>query len=473
MLRSMKTIFQFGLACLIVSPLTSETIGPLCHGDDVQTSPTPGVIANATWGRFQNGGQNVAPEPSLATQWSPEDGIAWTADLVGYGQSTPIIAHGQIVLTQTSGENKENYHVVSISPERGELNWQVDLSNPSPFKNSPMVSRAAPTAVATERGFVAAFEGGQIVAIDPSGETMWQINLVEQYGTIEARHGLAASLEIDANRIFVWIERSTDPYVMALDAADGEVLWKSEGLGVTSWASPRLIDMPDSTPHLVCSGSGKIVGFDVDNGDRLWEFSDLSNNSSCTPTPVAAGEFLIGASNGRGETNDSAAAESNGLIRVEGSSEGGFTADYVWRATKATSSFGSPVVIGDTAGFINRAGVLYRLDLATGEETSKDRLDAGGVWATPIVCGNRLYVFGYKGTTSVLDVDTNKEIAVNRCWPEADDNPGFGGGSVLYAGAIDPGKNSADESADGSVDDATGDSPSLYLRRGDKIYCVR
>ncbi|OYP37952.1 PQQ-binding-like beta-propeller repeat protein [Rhodopirellula sp. MGV] len=402
------------------------------------------------WPKFQNAGNSV--NVNLPTEWSPTENIAWTADIVGYGQSTPIVAHQQVVVTSTSGENKDNYHISSFSLTDGSPNWQVDVSNPSPFKNSPMVSRAAPSAVATQEGFVAFFEGGVLAAVSPDGTIRWEKNLVEQFGPIEARHGLAASLESDAKRVFVWVERSEDPYVLAIDPATGEQLWKAPGVGSASWASPRLVDVGDRQ-HLVCSAKGKIVGMDPESGNQLWVFEDVINNTSCTPMPAGNSQFLVGASDGRGESSAGDAASSNGLVQIRPQADGTFDVSYKWQATKATSTFGSPIVAGKTAAIVNRAGVLYRFDLESGEEISVERTDAGGIWATPLVAGNNLYLFGYKGTTSVISLENGKEIAENRCWEAAAEDPGFGGGSVLYA--------------------ATPAPPYLLIRRGDRIYAVK
>ncbi|WP_417749603.1 PQQ-binding-like beta-propeller repeat protein [Rosistilla oblonga] len=410
------------------------------------------VAAPPSWPEFQNGGQAVAAEVKLPTHWAPDQNIAWTADIVGYGQSAPIVAHDQIVVTSTSGENKDDYHVSAYDFASGNLRWQVDLKNPSPFKNTPMVSRAAPTAIATDTGYIAFFEGGALIALSPEGKTLWQKDLVAEYGKIEARHGLSASLEQNNDLVFVWVERGEEPYILALNKTDGEVVWKAPGVGSTSWASPRLIPV-GSSHQLVCSASGKIVGLDPASGDRLWEFSDISNNTSCTPMPVGDGQFLIGASDGRGETAAGAAAASNGLIEISKGEDGKFTAAYKWQAKKATSTFGSPVVAGDTAAIVNRTGVLYRLDLQTGDQVSIARTAAGGIWATPIVAGDRIYLFGNKGTTSVVSLTDGKEIASNRCWDaEAESGEGVRSGSVLYAAAVAP--------------------PYLILRRGDKLYAV-
>lgn len=407
-----------------------------------------------TWSEFQNGGDLQLGDANLPVEWSPEKNIAWTADIEGYGQSTPIVAHDQIVVTSTSGEKKDDYHVSSYWINSGEKKWQVTRQNPSPFKNTPMVSRAAPSAIATEEGFMAFFEGGLLLAIDPSGEVIWEKDLVALHGKIEARHGIASSLEKNDKYVFVWVERAENPYVLAIDPATGEQGWKSEGVGSTSWASPRLVPVGDDQ-HLVCSGSGKIIGLDPETGRRLWEFDGISNNSSCTPMPAGDGTFLIGASDGRGETTAGAAAASNGLIQIRQRDDGEYQASFKWQADKATSTFGSPVVAGKTAAIVNRTGILYRLDLETGEQVSADRTDAGGIWATPIVSGDLIYLFGYKGTTSVISLVDGKEIATNRCWPkggDGDNTPGFGGGNVLYA-AVPVGDH-------------------LIVRRGDKLFSI-
>ena len=406
------------------------------------------------WSRFQNGGATTI-DRSLPTRWSPRENIAWTAAVDGYGQSTPIVLGDAVVVTSTSGEMKDNYHVACFALADGQKRWQMDFENPSPFANTPMVSRAAPSAVATSDGNVVAFfEGGLLVGLTLEGTKLWQCNLVDEFGPITARHGLAASLETDRDRVYVWVQREQEPYVMAIDPRTGQELWKVPGLSATSWSSPRLIQV-DGRRHLVCSASGQIVGFDPTTGNRLWVLDDVSNNTSNTPMPAGENRFVIGASNGRGQTDPAAAAASNGLVEIVRNDDGGYSANYRWRAKKATSTFGSPVVADNTIAIVNRAGVLYRLDIETGEQVDAKRLDAGGIWATPIVAGGNLYVFGYKGTTSVVALADGSEIASNRCWPEGDQGdktPGFGGGNILYAAAV------------------AGDR--LILRRGDRLYAI-
>ena len=136
------------------------------------------------------------------------------------------------------------------------------------------------------------------------------------------------------------------------------------------------------TPTLVCCASALVVGFDPETGKRLWELKDVAGTTSPTPIPAGDGLFFLGASEGRGETSVPTAKNSNGLVRITQASDGEFTTEYVWRADKATCSFGSPIVVGKMVYEVNRSGVLYGLDLETGEQKLQQRSGVESILAT-------------------------------------------------------------------------------------------
>lgn len=407
----------------------------------------------ASWPSFQNGGHMKVAGDALPTSWSAEQNIAWKSEIPGYGQSTPIVTNGQIVVTSTSGPNKENYNLVAYSLENGKKLWQKEFTNPSPVENTSYVSRAAPTPIADDAGYVAFYEGGLVVAVSKDGDVRWKRDLVESYGPISSRHGLSSSLEQNKDLVFVWVERSEEPYLTALNKSTGETVWKVEGLGSTSWSTPRLVPVGDTT-HLVCSASGKIAGFDPSNGDRLWQFDQIANNTTCTPIPLGNGRFLIGASEGRGEAAAQTDGSSNGVIQITKQDDGSFAADFAWQASKAKSSFGSPIVAEETAWFINRSGVLFGVNQETGKQTTTSRLAAGGVWATPLQQGKLLYIFGSKGTTSIIDMSAGETIAENSLWTTEEDAEGESSSNeIIYSAVPVP--------------------PYLIIRTGDTLYAIQ
>lgn len=433
----MQRMNHFAATCVLLSLV----LAPCAYAE------SPG----ASWSHFQNGGHPSVDVGSIASTWSPDENIAWVADIEGYGQSTPVINDGSIYVTSVSGDQREQYHLAAFALTSGEKLWQVNFDNPTLKENTVMISRAAPTPMADADGCIAYFEGGIVAAVNHDGELRWQRNLVSDFGKGDTRHGFAASLEHDDTRVYVWVERSEDPYLLALDKTSGKTIWKTRGVGSTSWASPRLVPI-DGGSHLVCSAKGNIIGVDPESGSLLWEFTDIANNTSCTPIPAGNGRFLIGASDGRGEDTAGAGAVFNGVVEIKNQSGDGFSVSFLWHAEKASCTFGSPIIAGGTACIVNRTGVLYRLDADTGKRVSTLRTSAGGIWATPIACGDLLYLFGSKGTTSVISLNSNQEVASNPLWL-ASENEDSQGGGVLYAAAVAP--------------------PYLILRRGDSLYAVK
>jgi outer membrane protein assembly factor BamB len=424
----------------------------------------PGVVyAGDNWPAFQNGGTLSVSAKSRPAQTGPaltlESEPAWSAEITGYGQSSPVIWDEQVYVTSVEGAQKQTYHISAYRLGDGKRLWQHSLANASPAENSNYVSKAAPTPAADSDGVVCFFEGGNIAALTHAGDVRWERNLVADYGEITARHGLSASLEQDQHSAYVWVERAEEPYVLSLDKQTGQTNWKAPGLGATSWASPRLVPVPGGR-HLVLSGIGSLVGLDPLTGERMWVFDQISGNSTPTPVPLGKGRFLIGATVGRGESGggEGRAAESNGLVAITKTDEGNWQAGYVWRAARATSSFGSPVAHGDTAYFVNQTGVLYALDVETGEEQFARRL-SGSSWATPIGLGVQILVFGKDGTIDQLVQDQDRQQVST--WnslprdPAPKTNPDEAqlGGRVLYAAAV------AKEF--------------VLLRLGDRLFAVR
>ena len=402
------------------------------------------------WTSFQNGGL-VSAEPVMPTSWSPSEGLKWKVDLVGYGQSTPVVFDNQIYVTSISGPEKEQVHVQAFATDSGKEVWQYEANNSTPEKNNSYVSRAAPSPVCDAEGVICFFEGGNLVALTHEGTVRWEMDLTKTQGDVKARHGIAASLEHNKDHVFVWVERETDPYVLALKKADGKVVWRSAGLGTTSWSSPRLIDVGESQ-HLVLSGSGKIAGLDPETGKRLWDFTEIGGNTTPTPVQVGNGRFLIGASAGRGEAADGKTAKSNGVVQIESKGDD-YEVSWLWTAKRATSSFGSPMFHDNRAYFVNRQGVVFCLDTETGEEVYAQRVPSGSVWATPLALHGNVYLFGKGGVTTIIEsADELEEIATNDLWEATSQRAGAMGGPVLYA--------------------ATPLADSLVLRRGDTLYCV-
>ena len=159
-------------------------------------SSTIHSLAEDTWSGFQNGGRPPNEGPPLTPlEWDGTAGIAWSATIEGYGQSSPVADGRYIYLTSVSGDNMQHCHVLAVDRNDGSKVWHHQFANPSPEENTNYVSRAAPSPVVDDERVIAWFEGGLVVAFSLKGDRLWKRNLVADYGAIKVRHGLAASIE--------------------------------------------------------------------------------------------------------------------------------------------------------------------------------------------------------------------------------------------------------------------------------------
>jgi outer membrane protein assembly factor BamB len=377
----------------------------------------------ANWPDFLPNTRNVAVEADLPLDWAPDKNIVWTSPLAGDGQSSPIVWDGRVVVTSIEGEMKDRNLVVCLDLETGQEIWRRDFDSGLKVKSSLYVSRAAPTPVADADGVVALFESGDLVALDWAGEVRWKRLLTETYGEIQAEFGLAASLAQHDGAVFALIENNGPSYLVALDKSTGETTWKADRRSVISWSSPAVMTL-SGIPQIVVSSVGTVDSYDAATGDPLWSIGDLGGNTVATPSQVDETRLIIGAAPGRGEGDAAGAAMSNLMVEVttKPNADGKplAAADVVWRAEKAMASFSSPIAHQGVGYWVNRAGIVFAVDLQNGQQLFAQRIDQAP-WATAIGAGDRVYFFGKDGTTTVIRAgNAFEKLASNTLW-NADD----------------------------------------------------
>ena len=110
------------------------------------------------WTRFQGPMPMDVDVSRLPMTWSPKENVAWTADITGYGQSSPVTWGERVFVTSISGPKKERCHVAAFDLNSGKKLWQHDLDAATQAENNNYISKAAPTPVVDAAGVVCFFE---------------------------------------------------------------------------------------------------------------------------------------------------------------------------------------------------------------------------------------------------------------------------------------------------------------------------
>ncbi|QDT15032.1 MerC family mercury resistance protein [Alienimonas californiensis] len=417
---------------------------------------TTAHAADGSWSDFRGGGASVADAADLPLNWSPEDGVAWSVELPGVGQSSPVVFGDRAYVTFVEGPNKEAVGVAALSVATGETLWtqRFDAARTSP--NDFMHGRAAPTPAADGAGVVAFFASGDLIALTPDGTKRWRRNLWEEFGPFENNHDLGTSPAQDAERLLLQLDHGGPSLLLAVSKADGQTAWTAEREPRTSFTSPVVAEIA-GTAQVVCSSNGSVDGYDAATGAKLWSLDGLTGNT--IPSPVVVGNRVyVGAKPGRGNTDVAAAQESNCCVEVSRTPAGDWTAELLWRANRTLSHYSSPLVHRGRCYYLNNVGVLACFDAETGDLLHRGRLGFES-WATPIGAGDRVYCFGRGGECAVLAAADDFELlAENRLW-----SPEASGETAAEAPPQPPADGAgADDESDGRPGAGGYDGPFVY-----------
>src|SRR6516165_4438257 len=77
-----------------------------------------------TWPAFRGAGDSVTGAKQLPLKWSSAENVAWTADLPGYGQSSPVVWKDKVFVTSVEGEFKDTLHVLCLDLGTDKEGWK-------------------------------------------------------------------------------------------------------------------------------------------------------------------------------------------------------------------------------------------------------------------------------------------------------------------------------------------------------------
>jgi outer membrane protein assembly factor BamB len=154
-----------------------------------------------------------------------------------------------------------------------------------------------------------------------------------------------------------------DSFVLALDAATGETVWKTSREELPSWGTPTVVNTP-AGPELIANASNFIRGYDPRSGRELWSLRGSSKITA--PTPIFAGGLHI-VTSGR--------APERPIFAVRPGAHGNLTlqagaidsAQVAWSKTGRGSYMPTPLAYRGVVYFLANNGVLDAYEIVTGK----------------------------------------------------------------------------------------------------------
>jgi len=390
------------------------------------------LTLHADWPQWRGpNGDGTSPASNLPLEWSAEDNIVWKTTLPAWSGSTPVVLGDRVFVISPSepeGEGQANRRAGNVtgpggdelvlyclSLETGDILWQQPFDSGNALRMKHNATSPSPVTDG-ERVYVVS-GNGQIAAFDLEGNPVWQFDLEAQYGKIGTAFGYAASPILhDGNLIFAVIhgQRTDDPsYLLALDAASGEVEWRVErpsdakAESQDAYTTPALLTS-GSGDQIVVLGANYVTGHDAATGKELWRGGGLNpkdaRNFRIVPSPVVKDGMIFAATRVQPFT----------AYRAGGS--GDVTDSHMaWQYTERNApDVPTPVSDGEHLFLVSDAGEVTCLDAKTGKKLGEADTKLGRVSASPLLAEDRLYIVGETGETVVLSATPElKPLAEN------------------------------------------------------------
>ena len=349
------------------------------------------------WPQFRGPtGQGISEAKGVPSEWSDTQHVAWKVEIPGKGWSSPVLSRGRLFLTTAVGEHATgvSLHALCLDAKDGRTLWDTEIFQPEPTAASAMHrknSLASGTPIVTADRLYVHFGHMGTAALDLGGKIVWKQTELA-YAPV---HGNGGSPALVGDALVFSCDGASDPFVAALDAATGQVRWKTPRNTTAqkpfSFSTPLAITVGGAT-QVVLPGSGFVGSYDPRDGHENWRVN-YGEGYSVIPRPVFAHGLLFISSS----FNKPVLL----AVKPDGAKGDATETSVAWTYGKGVPHSASMLVLGDELYFVSDNGIASCADAKTGEIHWSERL-GGGFSASPIAAEGRVYFQNETGSTFVL-----------------------------------------------------------------------
>ena len=335
-------------------------------------------------------GNGVIENQNPPTEWSAQKNVVWKTPLPGRGHASPTVV-GDKILLATADQAAQTQSVLALSRASGKKLWEtvVHSGNLGPQVH-PKNTYASQTVVSDgSRAFVVFSNGGKIwaTALDLDGKKLWQKSTATY--TSNRPFGFGTSPTFADGKLFVTCVSNGDSYVLALNPANGDEIYRIQQPKATSYSVPVVATVAGKR-QLLMYGGQQVAGYNAETGEQLWR-TPAPWVTTCG-TMVWDGD-LVFASGGFPPQQTMA-------IRADGSGK------IVWQNPVKVYEQSMIVVDGYLYAQAEK-GVVYCWRCSDGKEMWSART-RGPESASPVFAGGNLYFTNELGTTFVIEPNPKK-----------------------------------------------------------------
>lgn len=384
--------------------------------------------AAGSWPSFRGpNASGVADGQNLPEEWNAKTGqnILWRTPIPGLAHSSPIVWGNRIYVTSAvSSDPKATFRpglygdgdaskdrsthkwmLYALDKRTGKIVWERVAFSGEPREKRHIKATYANSTPATDGRIVVAWFGSQgVYAYDVNGKFLWKVDFgridLGAYDIPSIEWGSASSPIIWNDLVILQCDTQTDSFIIALNAATGETVWKTDRDEIPSWGTPT-VATTSKGEELIANASNFIRGYDPRTGKELWRLGKSSKITA--PTPIFADDILVVAS-GRGPERPIfvVKAGARGDLTLP---DGKTSSDAIlWSRTGRGSYMPTPLIYKGVLYVLANNGTFDAYNLKTGDEIYRQRLPlvGNGFSASPVAADGKIYLSNEDGEILVV-----------------------------------------------------------------------
>lgn len=390
--------------------------------------PRSAKTSKGSWPSFRGfEASGVSDGQNLPDRWDAKTGenILWRTPIPGLAHSSPVVWGNRIFVTSavsadpnatfrpglygdgdaSKDRSRHRWIIYAIDKKTGKVIWERLAHEGEPIEKRHIKSTYANSTPATDGRIVVAWFGSQgVYAYDINGRFMWKVDLgrvdMGAYDIPTYEWGPASSPIIWENLVILQCDTQADSFLLALDAATGQIVWKTDRQEIPSWGTPT-IATTSTGPQLVTNASNYIRGYDPRTGKELWRLGGSSKITA--PTPVYSEDLFVVVS-GRGPERPIFVVRPNARGDITLSNGRTASDSVVWSLTGRGSYMPTPLVYQGNLYVLANNGLLDAYNLKSGKEIYRQRLPlvGSGFSASPVAADGKIYLSNEDGEILVI-----------------------------------------------------------------------
>ncbi|HUQ68067.1 MAG TPA: PQQ-binding-like beta-propeller repeat protein, partial [Planctomycetaceae bacterium] len=209
---------------------------------------------------------NISKETGLLKQW-PDNGppVDWKTDGLGEGYSSVAVVGDTIFTLGTRGREEALF---ALDAANGSVKWSTPLGRifQDGTGNGP---RGTPT-VDGDRVYALGGHGDLVCANTESGDVVWKMNILQEFGGNNIVWGISESPLIDDDRL-ICTPGGRQATMVALNKLTGKPIWRSaiQGNPSAAYSSPIAINVGNVRQYVNFVHTA-VVGVRASDGEPMW-----------------------------------------------------------------------------------------------------------------------------------------------------------------------------------------------------------